>query len=1192
MSSVSDLVARHVEALRSRPDDRDALAHASVAHAADLLSEARLHETSAQRKQAAKIARMMDDPAGKALTLTLADQVFRPRSHARSAEQFRHLIDGYGVPAYLGCGERFLMGAGAAASSLLPGVVMPMVTDRLRSESASVILPSERNKLHPHLARRRAAGLSLNVNLLGEAILGEEEAAHRLEGVLGLLADPAITYLSVKISAIFSQLNVVAFEATVEALKPRLRKLYRAALASTPPKFVNLDMEEFRDLALTTAAFTRTLEEPEFQKLPAGIVLQAYLPDSHPVLQELTAWAQKRVASGGAPIKVRLVKGANLAMERVESEQHGWEQAPYATKAEVDANFKRMVRHAMRAENTAAVRVGVASHNLFDVAHTLLLRELNGVAEHVELEMLEGMANHQAEAARQAAGGLLLYAPVVSSKDFPSAIAYLVRRLDENTSDENFLRDLFGLAPGSAAWNRQRERFLKSCAEQDRVHAASRRNQDRSTPAGRRTTCRGDAHFDNEADTDWTGAANRKCFVDEVSRLRSAPAAQVPLVINGGTVATSFPGIGRDPSRPGATAYTHALADAAQVEQALAAAAAALPRWSSRSVEERQRLLIRAAEVIAEKRVETAAVMLLDGGKTLPEADAEISEAVDFAHYYARAFDKAAEELADVASTPVGPVVVTPPWNFPYAIPCGGVLAALMAGNPVIMKPAPEAVLTAWHLVNHLWEAGIPRDVLQFVPAPDNDIGKALVTDSRVGAVILTGAYETARMFLGWKPLLRLHAETSGKNSLIVTAAADPDLAIKDLVKSAFGHAGQKCSAASLAILEADVYDDPAFRKQLRDAARSLTVGSVWDAASIVPPVIREPSPDLLRALTTLDEGEEWLLQPKVDPKNPGLWTPGIKLGVKPGSWFHRTECFGPVLGLVRAENLAEACRIQNDNLFGLTGGIHSLDDREIAYWRDRAEVGNAYINRPITGAIVQRQPFGGWKRSVFGPGSKAGGPNYVFTFAKWRQIAAPGAQGQPGPGAAAILARAKPHLNALSLDLATAAALSYRHAVAKQFRVEHDPSGLASESNVFRYRPHGKVILRLTPAGHDTAQSILHSLLLAVLAAEAAGVPLEVSADPAQSPSDPFGLSFVNETSQALAGRLAGQPKFAVLRVPGNTDPALASAATAAGVPLLDAPLLANGRLELLNWHREQAVSETRHRYGNLVPPPSAFRK
>ena len=989
------------------------LAGQAVELAQALLANARAEQTSDERAQAQKIARMMEDPAGKNLTIALSDQVFRSHKPKRIADQLQHLLEGYGVPRYMEWWERAALALGGYMSDVMPALVVPPFTARLRQETQNVILPGEKDALRKYLKKRRKGGTRLNLNQLGEAILGEEEAARRMEAYLALLARDDVEYISVKISSVFSQINLVAFEWTVEQIKERLRTLYRQAMqyqyrhpdGTTTPKFINLDMEEYRDLHLTVAAFQQVLDEPEFQNYRAGIVLQAYLPDSHAVQQELTHWAMQRVSAnaeqdterGGAPIKVRIVKGANMAMERVEASIHGWAQAPYRTKLETDANFKRMVEYGMQPEHAQAVHLGVASHNLFDVAYALLLRAHYGVEDDVEFEMLEGMANHQSRAVQQAAEGMLLYAPVVKRDDFHSAIAYLVRRLDENTAEENFLHDLFGLEPGTKAWNKQRDQFLRSFKMRDEVAVGPQREQRRGTPWRAPT----DDAFANAPDTDWSLPQNVEWIHETLAEWRERDPLTIPLQLGGQEISSDDTADGTDPSRPGTTPYRYARASREQVDAALDAAVAAQRDWAARSVAERRQILLDVGAQIERQRGDLIGAMTMDAAKTVTEGDPEMSEAVDFANYYARALDGLDDELTDVEMTPLGVVVVTPPWNFPLAIPAGGVLVALMAGNSVILKPAPEATLVGWQLAHCFWNAGVPREVLQFLPAPDNEIGQMLVTDERTNAVILTGSGETARLFQGWKPSLKLFAETSGKNSLIITALADHDQAIKDLVRSAFGHNGQKCSAASLAILEAEVYDNPAFRRQLRDAVQSLPVGSAWEPHNQITPLTQPPSDKLRRALTTLDEDEEWLLEPQPigDPStglrasNPRLWSPGIKLGVRQGSFFHQTECFGPVLGLMRARDLAHAVELANDVRFGLTSGLHSLDSREIAYWREHVEAGNAYINRQTTGAIVQRQPFGGWKQSTVGPGAKAGGPNYVFQMATWRQVDLPTTQ-------------------------------------------------------------------------------------------------------------------------------------------------------------------------------------------------------
>lgn len=1176
-------LAQRLDRIRATKPADDILAQEAVALAAEWLELARKDMKSDERKQSAQLARMMDDPAGKALTFAMADQVFRPPTHTRSAARFRALVHDYGVPHYLPATERVGMTLGAAASAVAPGVVMPLVTAKLRGESSSVVLPGEDQHLKPHLRARRAAGMKMNLNQLGEAILGEEEAEKRMQAVLARLASPDCDYLSIKISAIFSQIHLIADTETLERLKERLRRLYRAAIANPVPdgkgghrpKFVNLDMEEYRDLHLTFDAFRELLEEPEFFQLEAGIVLQAYLPDAWPVQLELNAWAKQRVARGGAPVKLRLVKGANLAMEKVEAWMHDWPQAPYPTKEEVDANFKRMLHEACRPENARVVRLGLASHNLFDLAYTMVLRVREGVEEFVEFEMLEGMANHQARVVNDAAGGLLLYAPVVSRDDFHSAIAYLVRRLDENTAEENFLRDLFGMAKDDPSWINQRDRFLAACAKKDITVHGPRRTQNRATEQPAPLSAF--APFHNEPDTDWALPHNVRWVRAKVEAMRDAPPASVPLCVAGRIEAgEGGEAVGRDPSRPGMEAYRYAQASEAQVEAALTTAVDARAGWQALGLEGRAVLLRRCAAQLAKQRGDIIATMVLDGGKAVFEADVEVSEAIDFANYYALGFQDPA--FADgVSFEPYGTIVVTPPWNFPFAIPCGGVLAALMAGNTVILKPASATALTGWVLANCLWNAGIPREVLQFVTCP-GAVGRKLVTDPRVGGVILTGGWETARMFLGWKPELRLFAETSGKNSLIITAAADPDQAVKDLVKSAFGHSGQKCSAASLAIVEAEVYDCPAFRRQLRDAAASLTVGPPWRYDSIVTPTVIPPGEELQRGLTRLDPGEEWLLEPKMVDDNPQLWSPGIRLGVTPESWYRRTECFGPVLGLVRADNLDHAIRIQNDSSFGLTGGIHSLDPAEIALWRDRAEVGNAYINRPITGAIVRRQPFGGWKNSSFGPGAKAGGPNYCALFGTWRNAGTPTLAAPAGPAAKELLEKLCAALPDAA-DTLRAAVASDAHAWAHEFGNDHDPSALPCESNTFRYRPFGIGLVRADSEVSDA------ELARVLLGAAATGTRLTVSVSAPRPWLEKAGVAAIVEDDAALCQRITTATRvWYGVRAPG-ASPALKAAAIEAGLRLVDAPVLTNGRLELLWLLREQSVTETLHRYGNIMP-------
>jgi RHH-type proline utilization regulon transcriptional repressor/proline dehydrogenase/delta 1-pyrroline-5-carboxylate dehydrogenase len=563
---------------------------------------------------------------------------------------------------------------------------------------------------------------------------------------------------------------------------------------------------------------------------------------------------------------------------------------------------------------------------------------------------------------------------------------------------------------------------------------------------------------------------------------------------------------------------------------------------------------------MATGRADAVAVMTSEAGKTFAEADPEVSEGIDYARWYGAQTDLLARLEDEVASEPCGVVVVSPPWNFPYAIPAGGVLAATAAGNTVLLKPSPEAPATSALLVEQLHAAGLGDGRVQLVAAPDGPEGQHLVTHPGVGAVILTGSWDTARLFAGWTPSRRLLAETSGKNAMVITATADVDQAVGDLVRSAFGHAGQKCSAASLAIVDASVYDHSPFLRQLADATRALRVGAGNDPASDLGPIVGPFTESLERALTVLEPGESWLVEPRCLDAGRRLWSPGVRVGVAPGSWAHRTEWFGPVLGVMRAQNLDQALAWQNDVPYGLTAGLHSLDPAEHRRWVDAVEAGNLYVNRTTTGAIVGRQPFGGWKRSSVGPTAKAGGPNYVLALRRWHDAEETGVD---------------------------AALASYRFWWDSYFSLMTELTGLAGESNQLRYRTHAPgVILRVNEDGTD------EELAKAFGAAAVTGTPVRVSvAGPRPQPSAQTEAPLTVESAESFAATLRTTTLGAGvrLRLLGEAEPDVLVAAAENAMTVLDEPICSHGRIELVRWLREQAVTRSLHRYGNVVYEPLA---
>ncbi|MHC1742394.1 MAG: aldehyde dehydrogenase family protein [Syntrophobacteraceae bacterium] len=572
-----------------------------------------------------------------------------------------------------------------------------------------------------------------------------------------------------------------------------------------------------------------------------------------------------------------------------------------------------------------------------------------------------------------------------------------------------------------------------------------------------------------------------------------------------------------------------------------------------------------------------------------------MSEAVDFAEFYpfsARAFTR----LPRVKARGKGVVVVISPWNFPIAIPCGGIAASLAAGNTVLFKPSSDAVLVAWRLCQCFWDAGVSKNVLQFLPCSGTEIGARLTRHPDVDAIILTGGTDTGLKILRQRPSANLNAETGGKNATIVTALSDRDQAIKNVMVSAFGNCGQKCSATSLLILEREVYRDPSFRQQLVDAADSLQVGSAWEFKNRLGPLVRPPSGDLERGLTELEAGESWALQPGRVDDNPHFWTPGIKWNVKPGSYTHMTEFFGPVLAVLEARDLEEAIRITNQTGYGLTSGLESLDSREQEVWKEQVKAGNLYVNRSTTGAITLRQPFGGTGKSALGAGMKAGGPDYVFLFMDFEEEGPP----EVGPieNDHPLLRLAQEWLLKLrwgefresgaDIRKAAHAIKSYLFRFEEVFARPKDFFHLRGQDNFLRYLPVGTVVVRL----HE--QDTLFETIARIAAVRIARCELRVSL--------PAGLA--NESVAFLRGergkRLLGGSKMVVetdadliaslpvvsrIRYarPERVPQDVFEAAAKTGFFIARSPVLMEGRIELLHYLRQQSICNTYHRYGNL---------
>jgi RHH-type proline utilization regulon transcriptional repressor/proline dehydrogenase/delta 1-pyrroline-5-carboxylate dehydrogenase len=1153
--------------------------------AKDFLRKADSELTTDEVREQKKFASLVQTPDYKTFLSKMLDESSQIRDNGKLNKRVREIIREYGIPDFFSASDRLLIRAYLAGGFLFPFIAMPIFKKKLRQETDKIIIAEERPRLTKHLGSRWKSSIGQNVNLLGEVVLGDGEANHRYLHYLEALEEPDINYISIKLSGIYAQIHPLSFEQNKKELCDMLASVYQKAIdnpyidheGNKVPKFVNLDMEEYKDAELTYDVFTEVLNRPEFKNYTAGIVVQAYLPDAADYHKRLLDFAKKRFAEGGAPLKMRLVKGANLQMESIISSLKVWPVPIYRAKTEVDANYMHILDIALQPDNVKALRIGVASHNFFSIAYAHLLAEKNHVTEYVTFEMLEGMANHLPRVMRKLQKQIILYTPVVKAKNFLNAVSYLVRRLDENTGKENFLSYSFSLKLDSPQWNFLANQFLEAYRMKDTIHTIPFRTQDRNKkpiPVTDLNT------FANEPDTDLDLPQNREWALKILKKWKNDVNEKnfvVPVQIGDREELTIHKKWYKDRSRNDQFTFCEAnLSTLEQVKEIIAIAEKDASGWRNTPLGKRNKILHQVAENLAARRGELIGCMTAITGKTFTEGDVEVSEAIDFCRYYPISM-KGFEDLKTVSYKPKGIILVIPPWNFPLSIPVGGVAAALAGGNTVILKPATVALPIAWEFARCFWNAGIPKDALQVVCTADRSSLSYLTAHPSIKHVILTGGTDTAFRLLENSPRKPLSAETGGKNAMIITANADQDHAILNVVSSAFGNAGQKCSSCSLLLVDKKTYEDESFKSKLKDAVMSLRTGSVWDTMNQVGPMIDNDNEKLQYAIEHLEEGESWLVAPEYVDEKKYILKPTVKWGVKPNNYTFKTELFAPLLSVVCIDDLEQGIEYVNSLEYGLTSGLQSLNEAEQLLWRNSIEAGNLYINRGITGAIVRRQPFGGMKRSSFGGGVKAGGPNYVSCFVKFNESKINEVAHTTG------LSNLVSEENANGKDRVNYAYGSFSKAWEEEFSQEKDVSHIYGEENTFRYRSLKNVGFRVQD------DDDLADILLVLMAANTTKTPLFVSISKNNSHLNAIEkavsiLSGIKIVVQDEASFIENMDAYERIRsCSGNLSDAFYQKAAKLGKHIADDKPLVEGRLELLHYLKEQSITFEYHRYGSI---------
>lgn len=835
------------------------------------------------------------------------------------------------------------------------------------------------------LERLRKDKMAFTVDLLGEAVITEAEAQSYLDRYLELMAEltnaaknwspvdaidkadgetlPRVQ-VSVKLTAFYSQFDPLDAKGSQERVSDRIRILLRRAQELGAA--VHFDMEQYAYKDLTLSILKQLLLEEEFRsRTDIGVTMQAYLRDSEDDLNDLISWAKLR----GFPLTVRLVKGAYWDQETILAMQKDWPQPVYNDKAATDANFERMTQILL--ENHEYLYAAIGSHNVRSQARAIAIAEtLNIPRRRFEMQVLYGMGDKLAKILVDRGYRVRVYCPY---GDLLPGMSYLIRRLLENTANSSFLRQ--------SSEDRPIEELLaapvtngKDVLVYDRV-------------------------FPNVADTDYADEKLREAGQKAIQSVRQQLGKTYLPLINGEYQTTTETVNSVNPSNPSEVIGKIGLLSDEQAKQALKAAKDAFPSWRKTPVRQRAGVLRKAAELMEQRRHELSAWMVFEVGKPLRECDGEVSEAIDFCRYYADEMERLEDgKNYDVAGEtnryqyqPRGISLIISPWNFPLAIPVGMTVASLVAGNCTLLKPAEVSSVIAAKIAEILVDAGVPQGVFQYVPCRGSSVGAYMVKHPDVQMITFTGSQEVGcRIYAdaailqpGQKHLKRVIAEMGGKNGIVVDESADLDQAVAGVVHSAFGYSGQKCSACSRVIVVESVYNT--FVTRLVEAARSLNIGPAEIPSTQVGPVIDANARDRIREYIEKGRAEAKVALEMPAPDNGYFIGPVIFSEVSPTATIAQEEIFGPVLSVIRAKNFSEALAIANSTNFALTGGLYSRTPSHIEQAKADFEVGNLYINRGITGAIVSRQPFGGFKLS--GVGSKAGGPDYLLQFLEPRTI-------------------------------------------------------------------------------------------------------------------------------------------------------------------------------------------------------------
>ena len=1148
-----DIQAKLAEAKKRKWDDR-MLAQRAADLAQELLLASLKAIRSDERTLVSALARLATDKKNQTFVQELCGSVFHITDPAEQAENLKKLLARHGgVPPIFSAVSKLRFKAAALAARSMQSAAIAEVQRIFRSTFGELTLPPLADKVARRVKDCSKEGIALALNPLVPEVYGQKSADKYAKHLESILTKQSGVGIVIQPWRLCPGLNSYSPEAGAKALAERLRPLLKLSVQGTTPRPVLIESGLSPTMGIVAEAFRLALAGSSMRKADATLEIPAYLKQSPALLREMTEWATARAAKGAAPLKVLLVKGSHLDDEQENTYNYGTANEVCRNKAETETRFKQLISTATATKEKVLTPV-IGTHNLFDIAYALLCWGRAGRSSAPEFCFISGLANHVGRVLCKGGAHVLLATGVTTENGEAGFEAYLLKLVQELSRPDGILTAGGELEPNSMGWGRMRQHFLASLS--------GREEQPREAPGadGRYTFTR----LSGITDRVRMDALHR-ATEEEMERRQPL----LPLVINGQETDTPLQCVSRSLSAPGMEDYRYTSADFAAISRVLNTAAQAAVQMPP-TQEERRIHLLQAARLLEKRTTEFITLLVRDAGFTLEEADLEVTNALDYCRFYERSVVQ--DGLMDgTLPTPLGIVTVAPSRVHPLQEAMGGIAAAWVMGNAVIYKPSAHSILLATRLTALLHEAGFESPRLQMVPCLDNQIARKLLTSDQVNGIIYHGSVKHTNDMVtaaGGRPVL---GGTRGNSSIYISSQGDWGLAIRDICKSLFTRAGQDPSLPHLLLVHADVYDNQHFMNALRDAVTSITAqpGSL-DGAQMGP-LARPLNDDQLYLLTQLQQDEVWLVKPSATEIGSQVWTPGVKLGVRPGSAFAQAAHNVPVIGVIRVESTEEAGRTQRKLSQERSAGIYSRDSQEIELWCKLAAASQISINccpqhRP---GILPRP---GWQNTT----PMIGGHNFITALCQWQETARPQHRGTQRNLAFIPWETLSPKPGPDDTTRLSSAADSIGYWWENDFGITRVLNESPAQTTTLSYRPLS-LCLRAEKATSDI------DLAIALMAALKAGCDIQLSTASMRPwmprALEPLGVIISVESRDEFEGRFPSLATTGVfVRDTAATVNTLQRAAHCR-LGLCAEPVLANGRLELLHCLREVVTTRRTHK-------------